>query len=593
LDLFSTRTAQALLDCTITDNRSGTGSGAGVGVRPGSVPPNLRHTVVAANGPNGDIAGPVNSLGYNFIANGLGAAIFGNPTGNQVGPPGAPLDPRLGPLQDNGGATPTRLPLAGSPLINAGDPAFAPPPDTDQRGPGFPRVRGGRIDIGATEGTVRDLSVTLTDGRRIVTPGGTTTYTAVVQDTGDVTATGAVFAFPVPAGVSAMTWTAAATGGATGFTPAGSGPIADSLTLPPGASVTYTVTAMISPAATGTVTATAALTPPPGFPDDDPANNTATDVDAVLVGGRLIAAGPGSASLPEVALFAGDGTPLYTLTAYDPTFGGGVRVAVADFTADGIPDVVTAAGPGGGPHVRLFNGATGAPLREFFAYGAAFTGGVYVAAGDVTGDGTPDIITAAGEGGGPHVKVYDGSTGAVVREFGAYDPAFRGGVRVAVGDTDGDGFADVVTGPGSGGGPHVRIFSGATGAVLGEALVYDAAFRGGVYVAAGDVDGDGRAEVITGPGEGGGPIVRVFRAPAFTDLRTFAADADTLRNGVRVAAVDATGDGLADVVTGAGPGPAPGGAPTVRVFDGATGSEVRSFLAFDPAYTGGVFVGAG
>ena len=51
-----------------------------------------------------------------------------------------------------------------------------------------------------------------------------------------------------------------------------------------------------------------------------------------------------------------------------------------------------------------------------------FTGAVRVATGDVNGDGTPDIITAAGPGGGPHIKVFDGVTGATIRSFMAYDP---------------------------------------------------------------------------------------------------------------------------------------------------------------------------
>src|SRR4051812_17717478 len=67
---------------------------------------------------------------------------------------------------------------------------------------------------------------------------------------------------------------------------------------------------------------------------------------------------------------------------------------------------------GGGPHVRVLNAATGAEVRSFFAYDPSFTGGVRVAVGDVTRDGIDDIVTAAGRGGGPHVKVFDGRTGA-------------------------------------------------------------------------------------------------------------------------------------------------------------------------------------
>ena len=103
--------------------------------------------------------------------------------------------------------------------------------------------------------------------------------------------------------------------------------------------------------------------------------------------------------------------------AYDPAFTGGVFVAAGDVTGDGIADVITGAGPGGGPHVRVFDGATGTELRSFFAFPPGFTGGVFVGAGDVTGDGVADLITGAGPGGGPHVRIFHGGTGVEVASF--------------------------------------------------------------------------------------------------------------------------------------------------------------------------------
>jgi Ca2+-binding RTX toxin-like protein len=89
--------------------------------------------------------------------------------------------------------------------------------------------------------------------------------------------------------------------------------------------------------------------------------------------------------------------------------------------------------------VKVFDGTTGAELRSFFAYWPTFTGGVRVAAGDVNGDGFADIVTGAGAGAGPHVKVFDGQTGAALHSFFAYDPSSTGGVFVAAGDLSGDG----------------------------------------------------------------------------------------------------------------------------------------------------------
>jgi len=77
-------------------------------------------------------------------------------------------------------------------------------------------------------------------------------------------------------------------------------------------------------------------------------------------------------------------------------------------TGDGVAEIITGAGPGGGPHVRAFDVVGGVmEVASFFAYDVAFTGGVNVAAADLTGDGVAEIITGAGPGGGPHVRVRD------------------------------------------------------------------------------------------------------------------------------------------------------------------------------------------
>jgi len=275
-----------------------------------------------------------------------------------------------------------------------------------------------------------------------------------------------------------------------------------------------------------------------------------------------------------------------TTVAPFPGFTGPVRTATADMNGDGVADLVAAVGGGAAPHVKVLDGKTGAELMSFFAYGSDFTGGVSVAVGDVTGDGVPDIVTGAGTGAGPHVKVFDGRTGAEVRSFFAYDAGFTGGVSVAAADLDGDGKADIVTGTLTGA-PHVKAFDGATGAERLSFYAYDAAITGGVFVAAGDLDGDGRAEVVTGTGAGGGSHVKLFDGRTGTERGGFMAYAESFRGGVRVAVTDTDGDGLAEVVTGAGPG----GGPHVRVFDGRTLAVVDEFMAGDPTLFDGVFVG--
>src|SRR5690606_13400811 len=128
-------------------------------------------------------------------------------------------------------------------------------------------------------------------------------------------------------------------------------------------------------------------------------------------------------------------------------------------------EIIVGLGEGAAPVVSVWDPfSTGAPLASFLAYGASFTGGVRVATGDVNGDGKADIITGAGPGAGPHVKVFSGlGGGPVISDFFPYTPSFTGGVYVAAGDVNGDGRADITTGAGPSAGPHVKVFSGATG----------------------------------------------------------------------------------------------------------------------------------
>src|SRR5439155_1010800 len=120
----------------------------------------------------------------------------------------------------------------------------------------------------------------------------------------------------------------------------------------------------------------------------------------------IIVAGAGSGA--RVAVFNGDGTPRASFLAYAPGFGGGVRVAHIDLNGDGMDDIITGAGAGGGPDVNVINGtklgqrnadgsiADSALLGRFFAFDPGFLGGVYVAVSDVNGDGKADVFVGSG-----------------------------------------------------------------------------------------------------------------------------------------------------------------------------------------------------
>jgi uncharacterized protein (TIGR03118 family) len=316
----------------------------------------------------------------------------------------------------------------------------------------------------------------------------------------------------------------------------------------------------------------------------------------------LFAVGADASGGPNVRVYdALNNSTRFDFMAFNDSFRGGVRVALGDVNGDGIPDIVVGAGPGGGPHVKVYDGQTMALLGSFFAYDPSFRGGVYVAVGDVNGDGHADIITGAGPGGGPHVKVIDGTKltqvqpggpiadSALLGSFFAYSPAFTGGVRVGAGDVTGDGKADVITGAGPAGGPHVKVFDGADLThVIFSFFAFDSSYKGGVFVSAGDINGDHKADLAVSQGQGANAHVREFNgsdASQMADFVPFTGSGSP--DGVRVALLDRDSDGLADIVAGAGPGtPA-----NVLTFKGTTLAPEIVFMAFDPAFLGGVFVG--
>ncbi len=288
-----------------------------------------------------------------------------------------------------------------------------------------------------------------------------------------------------------------------------------------------------------------------------------------------VAISPDDGGIPIVKLVdPTTGEDFGEVQAYEDAFRGGVHTALGDVNGDGVRDLVIAPGSGGGPRIRVVDGKTGQTLNDFFVYEPQFTGGIFVTLGDTNGDGRADIITGTGNGGGPRVRVLDGKTlgATTLKDFFAYEDSFRGGVQVAAGDTNGDGRDDIITGTGVGGGPRVQVFSGKDNQVLRNYFAYEDSFRGGVLVAAGDVNGDGKDDIITGTGPGGGPVVRVVSGLDGHELSTILTDDPTFRGGVRVEARDLNGDGRDDVIAHLRHGNDDG----LRAFDGTTNKFLSS-----------------
>ncbi len=294
--------------------------------------------------------------------------------------------------------------------------------------------------------------------------------------------------------------------------------------------------------------------------------------------------GPGVDNPPLVRLFPPeqDATMVNEFPAYGAD-GYGVNVACG--TVGGFPGtILTGAGPGAiyGPHVRGFEGnGTPLPGLSFLAYGTN-KWGVNVAIGDLNGDGGGEIISGAGPGAvfGPHVRAfsYDGSSVSPVSgvSFMAYGTD-KWGVNVCAGDIDGDGMDEIVTGAGPGAvfGPHVRgwnVDGGAAMAISNVSFLAYGTNRMGVNLTCGDVDGDGIDEIVTAPGPSSyfGAHIRGWNCDGSTvaaipGISFFAWDYPAVRFGARISS-GIDYNGDGREDMLAGPGPDPAAPAQLKVF---------------------------
>jgi uncharacterized repeat protein (TIGR01451 family) len=354
------------------------------------------------------------------------------------------------------------------------------------------------------------------------------------------------------------------------------------------------------------------------FPDNAPftfdfirsfgANFTLTDGQSITFTNLV----PGTYSVREVFTPA---FPLAQINVFDPDNGTTANVLTQSSVIDvdpgetvrvvfvNVQNPFVVIGPdksiSNQPAVSIVNSITGETVEQFLAFEAAYTGGVRIATGDLTGDGVPEIVAAPGRNHIPLVRVFDQS-GNLLSEFLAFDAGFLGGVDVAVGDVDGDGRNDIIAGQ-SFGGSAVCIFRNVSIAPLtfqpfkSEFYPFGAAFLGGVVVAAADMGTfsngtvvnasipDGRSEIIVGNEAGMRSTVVVvdYSGSTAAQVRTFLPLDNLFRGGVAIDAARINGDPIPDLIVGAGNQ----GGSKVEVINGVTGSLITSFVAFSSAET--------
>jgi len=266
--------------------------------------------------------------------------------------------------------------------------------------------------------------------------------------------------------------------------------------------------------------------------------------------------------------------------AYEKDFSGGVRLAVGDVDGDGVDEIITAPGFGRAPQIKVFE-IDGTLIKDFLAYSSDMTFGIFVAVGDLDGNGAAEILVSPDADGNGEIRWFNlqGEQNGFIKPFGETTTS----LRVASGDINGDGLAEIIVGSGHGNKPIIQLFDGG-GAFINSFEAYATTYDKGIYVEAGDLDGDGSAEIVTGTDYGGGPHVRVFKADGTVAASFFAYD-ENFRGCVRVAVADLDNNGTSEIYTAAGPS----GGPHLRVFN-ASGTVIGGFFPFEESLNNGIFV---
>ena len=353
---------------------------------------------------------------------------------------------------------------------------------------------------------------------------------------------------------------------------------------------TYTATLSYRPPTTGDYSISARYTGDTNFAVAAGTITQAFRVNRVVVQ-RFYAIAPGTGSF--IQLFSTTtNTQMAILRPLGASYTGGFRVnTTGDVTGDGVADLVFT--PKTGSYVRIVDGRTLNNIGGFYAFTPSFGLPVNITTGDVNGDFRDDIIVApGGSGAAPTVKVFNGANlSQVLWSKLAYASTFLGGVTLATADVNNDGRADVITGPMNGGPANVRVFNGINGNLLKSFVVaaYGSSFSGGIFVAANVAANTGAVEIITSVNKGL-PQVVVTNYSTLATRASFYAFSSTYQGGCRITVADTNGDGIKELLVGVGPN----AGPLVARYN-SNYQRIDQFFAFGPAetlsYNSGLFLG--
>lgn len=294
-----------------------------------------------------------------------------------------------------------------------------------------------------------------------------------------------------------------------------------------------------------------------------------------------IVTAPGSGAGPQIKVFNTKGKLLKQFFAFDKNMTTGVNIALGDVNGDGVDEIIAVPMAGPAAEIKVFNGS-GKRLAKFWAYSSSFKGGVSLAViGDINKDNKADLAVMPASDGGAKLKFF-GGTGKVINQSTIYDSKVKGGFNLTVGDVTGDGTNDLVVSPKAGLALKTLVMDMAKKKLATSFFAYGSSFKNGVLTSVGDTDGDGKGEVVVSPESGAGSQIKVFSSAGKAKASFFAYD-KKLKGKFTAFVKDLDGNGTAEIVTV----PGAGAGPQVKVFN-QKGRASAQFFSHSKSYKGGV-----
>lgn len=299
---------------------------------------------------------------------------------------------------------------------------------------------------------------------------------------------------------------------------------------------------------------------------------------------RGFAVGPLKSGGPHLRFFDFNGSLVEEFFAYERTLRGGLSFAIKDLDRDGATEIITGPGKGREPEVRIFK-SDGARINQFMAYSNNFKGGVNIAAGDLDGNGQREIITSPRRG-APHIRIFGLKNGEWLPlnpGFFAYSKKMTYGVNIVAADLDGDGKDEIIATPNQAASPSIKVFGlrdDKIKQIMPQIYAFDPSFKGGVNLSAGDINGDGKDEILASPSISGGSSVKIFRLNSENKLTLsnagFLALDSAIGKGADTTIADIGGDGKGEIIAAS----AGYGEPIIRIFSSDKFKKLKEFRAY-------------